>query len=32
MGMDSMEILDQVFEALQTFQPMKDEQVPGALG
>ncbi len=26
-GMDSMEILDQAFEAVQTFQPMTDEQV-----
>lgn len=26
-GMDSLEILDQAFEAVQTFQPMTDEQV-----
>lgn len=26
-GIDSMEILDQAFEAVQTFQPMNDEQV-----
>jgi hypothetical protein len=26
-GIDSMEILDQAFEAVRTFQPMNDEQV-----
>jgi len=30
-GMDSMEILDQAFEAVQTFQPMTDEQVQALL-
>jgi aryl-alcohol dehydrogenase-like predicted oxidoreductase len=30
-GIDSMEILDQAFEAVQTFQPMNDEQVRSLL-
>lgn len=30
-GMDSMEILDQAFEAVRTFQPMSDEQVQALL-
>jgi aryl-alcohol dehydrogenase-like predicted oxidoreductase len=30
-GMDSMEILDQAFKAMQTFQPMSDEQVQALL-
>ena len=30
-GIDSMEILDQAFEAMQTFQPMNDEQVRSLL-
>jgi len=30
-GMDSMEILDQAFEAVRTFQPMTDEQVQALL-
>jgi hypothetical protein len=30
-GIDSMEILDQAFEAIRTFQPMTDEQVKALL-
>ena len=30
-GIDSMEILDQAFEAMRTFQPMNEEQVRSLL-